>query len=350
MLRKNHIGKIITLLLMLILPVHIFAQDLNVKEVVLEHISDSYHWHITKWGERDIRIPLPVVVKSKQNGWQVFLSSRLEHGAEYRSLRIAQEGRYAGKIVERSHTGTDIRPIDISITKNAAALMINCMVLLLVILPLARWYKRGSMRPAKGFRGVVEMLLTDIQEEVIKSCVGEDYKRYSPYLLTVFFFILVNNLMGLIPFFPGGATVTGNIAITLVLALCTFFIVNISGTRAYWKEIFWPDIPIWLKVPVPLMPALEFIGIFTKSFALMIRLFANNLAGHSVILGLLCLIFLSATMGTVVNIGMSTLSVIFTCFMTLLELLIAYLQAYIFTLLSAVFIGMARAKHQAHAH
>jgi len=326
------------------------GQEFNAKEMVLEHIGDSYSWHITKWGDKDVFIALPVIIKSKESGWHLFLSSRLEHGAGYRGLHIAREGKYAGKIVERGHTGEEIRPVlDISITKNVAALLINCMVVLLVIMPLAGWYRRGTMKPTKGFKGAIEILLVNI-EEVIKECVGEDYKRFSPFLLTVFFFIFVNNLMGLIPFFPGGANVTGNIAITMVLALCTFLAVNISGKKAYWKEIFWPEIPIWLKAPAPIMPALEFLGIFTKPFALMIRLFANMLAGHAVILGLLCLIFISATMGTVINVGMSAISIVFTCFMFLLELLVAFLQAYIFTLLSSVFIGIAVAKHPEHAN
>ena len=157
--------------------------------------------------------------------------------------------------------------------------------------------------------------------------------------------------MGLIPFFPGGANVTGNIAVTLFLALCTFFTVNVFGNKAYWKEILWPDVPTWLKVPAPIMPLIEFFGIFTKPFALTIRLFANILAGHSVILGLFCLIFITASMGAAMNAGMSLVAIIFTCFMTFVELLVAYIQAYVFTLLSSVFIGMARAKHPpAHAH
>ena len=327
------------------------AQELDIKELVFEHIGDSYSWHITKIGDTEIAIPLPVLVKSRQNGWQLFLSSRLGHGNPYKGLYITHEGAYAGKIVERDVTGKEVRPaIDISITKNAAALMISCIVLLLVIMPLARWYKHGTMKPAKGFKGVVEMLLADIHDDVIKVCVGEDYKRFSPYLLTAFFFIFINNLMGLIPLFPGGANVTGNIAVTMVLALCTFFTVNLFGNKAYWKEILWPDVPAWLKVPAPIMPVIELFGIFTKPLALMIRLFANIMAGHSVMLGLFCLIFITASMGAACNAGMSALSILFTCFMTFVELLVAYIQAYVFTLLSSVFIGMARTGHTTHKH
>ena len=331
---------------------HVHAQELNVKAFIFEHLGDSYSWHITNFGEREISIPLPVMVQSRQSGWHLFLSSKLDHGAPYQGLYLAHEGAFAGKVVEQNSAGIEVRPaIDISLTKNAVALIINCIIILLVIMPLARWYKKGTMKPTKGFLGAVEMLLVSIQDDVIKTCVGEDYRRFSPYLLTAFFFIFINNLMGLIPFFPGGANVTGNIAVTLFLALCTFFTVNVFGNKAYWKEILWPDVPTWLKVPAPMMPLIEFFGIFTKPFALTIRLFANILAGHSVILGLFCLIFISASMGRAMNAGMSAVAIIFTCFMTFVELLVAYIQAYVFTLLSSVFIGMARAKHPpAHAH
>jgi F-type H+-transporting ATPase subunit a len=249
-------------------------------------------------------------------------------------------------VVEANEAGQAVRPsVDISLTKNALALLISCVVLLLVIMPLANWYRRGNTKPAKGFRGAVELLLINIYDEVIKPCVGEDYKRFAPYLLTAFFFIFVNNLLGLVPIFPGGANVTGNIAVTMVLAICTFLAVNFSGTKEYWREVLWSDVPMWLKVPVPLMPVIEIFGVFTKPFALMVRLFANIMAGHSVILGLICLIFITAVMGAAANAGMSAMAIVFVCFMNLVELLVAYVQAYVFTLLSAVFIGMARVKH-----
>jgi len=329
------------------MPVRSAAEEINVKEIVFEHLGDSYEWHITNWGEKEIGVSLPVIVKGKDSGWHIFSSSRLKHGAEYNGFHIAHDGKYEGKIVERNSAGEEVRPmLDISLTKNALALLINCTVLLLIILPLARWYKKTEYTPPTGFKGAVELLLLDIQDELIKPCIGEDYKRYAPYLLTVFFFIFVNNLMGLVPFFPGGANVTGNIAITMVLAICTFLIVNFSGTKEYWKEIFWPDVPLWLKVPAPIMPVIEIFGVFTKPFALMIRLFANIMAGHSVILGLICLIFITVSMGPLVNAGMSVVAVVFSVFMNFVELLVAYIQAYVFTLLSAVFIGLAKVKHE----
>ena len=172
---------------------------------------------------------------------------------------------------------------------------------------------------------MIEALVLMIYEDVIKGCIGEDYKRYAPYLLTAFFFVLVNNLMGLIPIFPGGANVTGNIAITLMLAFCTFLMTNLYGSKEYWKEIFWPDVPTWLKVPVPMMPLIEFFGIFTKPFALMIRLFANIMAGHAAILSLIAIIFITVKVGPVINGSMTFGAVAFGIFMTALELLVAFM-------------------------
>ncbi len=318
----------------------------DVKGIVQHHLGDTYWWHIWGDGQREVDIPLPVIVRSRNGEWSVFSSSRLMHGAEYKGFRISHGGKYGGKLVESDGAGGEMRPLDLSFTRNALGIFINCGLLLLLVLPLARWYRRGNTSPPRGVRGAVEMLVWSIEEQVVRPCVGRDYKRFSPYLLTAFFFIFLTNIMGLIPFFPGGANITGNIAVTLLLALCTFLAVNIFGTKEYWREILWPDVPTWLKVPIPLMPAIELFGIFTKPFALMIRLFANIMAGHAVILGLVCVIFVTASMGAAVNAGMSVLSVVFGIFMNLVELLVAYIQAYVFTLLSAVFIGMARERHE----
>lgn len=332
------------------LPAPQEEHGVNVQEIVFEHLGDSYSWHIASWGDKHLTLHLPVIVRGRESGWHVFSSARVEGGAIYRGFTIAAEGRNAGKIVEHSNAGEEARPsVDISLTKNVLSLLINSCVLLLVILPVARWYRKGKVTaPPKGFRGAVEMLLLSIQDEVIKPCVGEDYRRYSPYLLTIFFFIFINNLIGLVPIFPGGANITGNIAITFFLAFVTFVIINVSGTKEYWKEIFWPDVPLWLKVPAPIMPVLELFGVFTKPFALMIRLFANIMAGHSVILGLICLIFITTSMGATTNASMSLVAIVFSVFMNFVEILVAYIQAYVFTLLSAVFIGMARVKHEKH--
>lgn len=318
----------------------------DVQEIVFGHIQDAYEWHITHWGGSEISIPLPVIVYSSQRGWNVFLSSRLAEHNEHNGFYIAGEGEHKGKVVERNAHGEEVRPFDISLTKTVLALLINSLLLVLIVLGVARWYrKRKPEDPSpKGFVGFMEMFVMMVNDDIIKSCIGKDYKKYAPYLLTAFFFIFLNNLMGLLPIFPGGGNVTGNIAVTLALACMTFLAVNIWGTKEYWKEILWPDVPMWLKAPLPIMPLIEIFGIFTKPFALTVRLFANMMAGHAVILALTCIIFITASLGPALNASMSAVSVLFIVFMNCLELLVAFIQAYVFTMLSAVFIGLSRVK------
>ncbi|MCI2109037.1 MAG: F0F1 ATP synthase subunit A [Bacteroidales bacterium] len=318
--------------------------DMN--EYLYGHVRDAYEWHITTVNGEPISIPLMVIVRSKTTGWHVFSSRKLE-GSEYEGFYIApSSSKYANKIVERDASGAEVKPLDLSITKNVFGLMINGALLIFIILGTARWYKKHDAEEEvpRGGVGLMEMLVSAIEEGVIKDAVGEDYKKYSPYLLTAFFFIFLNNLMGIVPFFPGGANITGNIAVTFVLAMFTFFIVNVFGNKQYWKDILWPEVPTWLKVPVPLMPAIEIIGIFTKPFSLMVRLFANMLAGHFMILGVVAVIFLTAHMGAALNGGLGIVSVLLGVFMDCLELLVAFIQAYVFTMLSAVFIGLSRPK------
>lgn len=320
--------------------------EVDVKEIVFGHIGDAYQWHITTIGQHHLTIYLPVIVYSPYSGWHIFSSERLEEGGgSYDGLMIAPEGSfYEGKLIERPEGGGEYRPWDFSITKNVFALLFNSLLLVVIILSVARWYRRhpqGSDAP-KGFVGCMEMFIMMVQDDLIKPCVGPNYRKFSPYLLTAFFFIFLNNLMGLIPLFPGGANVTGNIAVTFVLALCTFLAVNLFGTRHYWKEIFWPDVPWWLKFPIPMMPLIEFFGVLTKPFALMIRLFANMLAGHMAMLVLTSLVFISASLGPLLNGSLTVASVLFNIFMNVLELLVAFIQAYVFTMLSAVFIGLAQ--------
>ena len=333
-----------------ITPAEQKENTVDVKEIVFGHIGDSYEWHITTWGETAVIVPLPVIVYSGSTGWHVFMSSRLEeNGGTYEGLSIAPSGsKYEGKLVEHDAAGNEVRPFDISITKITFALLFNSLLLLVIILSVARWYRKhpqGAAAPG-GFIGFMEMFIMMVNDDIIKSCIGPKYRKFAPYLLTAFFFIFVNNIMGLIPIFPGGANVTGNIAITMVLAICTFIAVNLFGTKAYWKEIFWPDVPLLLKAPIPILPFIEFFGVFTKPFALMIRLFANMLAGHMAMLVLTCLIFISASMGPVLNGTLTFASVAFNIFMNALEVLVAFLQAYVFTLLSAVFIGLAQEEHR----
>ena len=343
--------KYILVLLAALLPAALKAQeaddevDLDIQEYLMGHVGDAYEWHITTINGEPVSVPLPVIVRSKTTGWHCFSSKHLEEG-EHEGFYISSSEKYAGKIVERNAAGEEIRPLDLSITKNVLALMVNSLLLVILVLLAARWYRRHDAveEAPKGFTGLMEMMVTMVEDDIIKECVGPDYKRYSPYLLTAFFFIFINNLMGIVPFFPGGANVTGNIAVTLVLAVCTFLAINLFGNKHYWKEILWPDVPTWLKVPIPLMPLIEIIGLFTKPFSLMVRLFANILAGHCMLLGVVAVIFLTAKMGVGMNAGLSAVAIFLGVFMDLLELLVAFLQAYVFTMLSAVFIGMSRQK------
>jgi F-type H+-transporting ATPase subunit a len=328
--------------------------DLNVTEMILEHVGDAYDWHIATVDGHSISIPLPVIVRGGDGVWHFFFSSRFGHGhAEYEGFSIAHEGRYKGKIIERNVLGEEVRPLDLSLTKNACSLLLSSAILIFLIMSCVHWYKGRKAEDAspKGFVGMMEMLIMSIVDDVIKPCAGKNYHRYTPYLLTVFFFIFFNNLLGIIPVFPGGANVTGNMAVTSVLAVFTFIVVNSFGTKGYWKEIFWPEVPVWLKVPIPIMPLIELVGIFTKPFALMIRLFANILAGHSIVLGLTSVIFITVGLGTAMNVGMSVLSVVMTIFIDFVELLVAFIQAYVFTMLSAVFIGLSQVEpHHLEKH
>lgn len=336
---------------MLVLPASVLMaqeesaeEDLNVTDIIFEHVGDSYEWHFLNVNDKPIAIYLPVILHSKTSGWHCFNSKHIIEEGEYEGFRIAgKEEKHEGKIVEIMPDGSMARPLDLSITKNVLALMFNSLLLLVLVLGAARWYKKHDAceEAPRGLAGIMEMMVTMVENDIIKDCVGKDYKRYSPYLLTAFFFIFINNLMGIVPFFPGGANVTGNIAITLVLALCTFFAVNIFGNKHYWKDILWPDVPIFLKA-VPLMPLIEIIGMFTKPFSLMVRLFANILAGHCMLLGVVCVVFLTAKMGVAMNAGLSVVAVFIGVFMDILELLVAFLQAYVFTMLSSVFIGLSR--------
>lgn len=317
------------------------AEEVDVAELVFGHIGDSYGWHITTWKGNHITIPLPCIIHSS-TGWHVFMSSKLEHGEIYERLYLSEEN----KIMEVLSDGSVVRPFDISITKNVASLMISALLLIIIVLGTARWYKKHDAEregAPTGFAGLVEMMVMMVTDDLIKPSIDEKYyRKYTPFLLTVFFFIFLSNLLGIVPFFPGGANVTGNIAVTMVLALFTFFMVNLFADKHYWKEILWPEAPIFLKFPLPIMQVIEIFGMISKPFSLMVRLFANILAGHAMILGLVAVIFVTAKLGPVINGSMTGITLVFGVFMDCLELLVAFIQAYVFTMLSAVFIGMSR--------
>ncbi|MBR1427684.1 MAG: F0F1 ATP synthase subunit A [Prevotella sp.] len=337
---------IFLLLMVAFMPSQLCAQEaegekLNIPEVVLEHLGDSYEWHIASYKGKHLSIPLPVIVRSSNTGKWYFCSPHsLPQGFFFN-----EEAH--GKIYEKMPDGTVKRPIDLSITRNVLQIWIVVAILIVVFLCCAQWYKKHDEKSEapKGFIGAVEMLVMMINDDVIKESIGEKhYKPYAPFLLTVFFFILVTNLIGLVPVFPGGSNVTGNINITFFLALCTFLAINLFGNKEYWKDIFWPNVPIFLKA-IPIMPAIELFGVFTKPFALMIRLFANMMAGHAVILSFTCVIFLGWSMGVGYGLGLNAFSIVMLLFMNCLELLVAFVQAYVFTMLSAVFIGLAHQEH-----
>ena len=301
---------------------------IDIGEIIFEHIGDEYEWHITEWKGKPIAIPLPCIV--------------IDGGVHVFTLHHAAENGYVlnedGKLVN-AETGK--RPIDLSITKNVLALMLSSLLLLVVVLLTARWYrKHDSLEEAPtGLAACMEPLVMMVHEMARENIGEKDYRKYSPYLCMAFLWILFNNFLGILPFFPGGANLTGNIAITLVLALCTFFTVNLTGTKHYYKEIFAPDVPGFLK---PIMPVIEVFSAFMKPLSLTIRLFANMLAGHSMILCMVCMIFIMAKYGPLLSGSLTVVSVLFGVFLDALECLVAFIQAYVFTMLSSIYIGLAR--------
>lgn len=320
----------------------------DVKKIIFEHLKDSYEWHIMTVGNSHVSIPLPLIIYSERTGWQCFWSSVFHEHEEFCGFRISLNGENEGKLVELDIHGNEKRPmLDLSITKTVLSVFLNSILLICIVLCTARWYRRRNPfdEAPRGFVGVMEMLIIMIVDDLIKPNIGKNYKKYTPYLLTVFFFIFLSNIMGLLPIFPGGANVTGNIAVTFVLALCTFIAINVFGNKEYYKEVFWPDVPTWLKFPLPIMPIIELFGVFVKPFALTVRLFANILAGHAVLLAFVSIIFVTMAVNVYVGSAMTVVSVLFTVFMNFIELLVAFIQAFVFTMLSSVFIGLSLPEH-----
>ena len=328
------------------------SEKFDAKSFIFGHTGDSYCFHITEINEHPVCVWLPVMVKCKGGGWHCFSSKHVcelkdgetfEHKGAHFYVSPINADKYPGKLVEVKADGSLSRPFDISFTKNAFGIFLVVIFMLAFFLPAARKYKKDPMAKPTKYQGLVEWLTYTVLDGIIRPNIPEKkVKKFAPYLLTVFFFIFFANLFGLIPFFPFGANVTGNLSITVVLALLTYFFVNVFGNKHYWKDILWPDVPIFLKA-FPLMPIIELISTITKPFALMVRLFANILAGHIVIMVLMALIFIIGGMyGAGMGGVMSVVSIFMTIFMTALELLVAYIQAYVFTILSSLFIGMAQ--------
>lgn len=377
--------------------------NLDVKEVIFHHLGDGYGWEVPF--SHVYRIPLPVIVRAQDGSWFCFSSGKLtevtvtediatgkkqeeltpviheteRNGKTYR-FYIAHVSENKNKVVEvfplspaqqesakaeaaslakekggdASHMVVpgyvlvgheyyrEYRPFDISITKNVLALFISAILVCLMVMSVVKFYTRKGMKAPRKGMGFMEMLIDFIYTGVIKSSLGPKARKFAPYLLTCFFFILTMNLLGLIVIFPGGANLTGNIAITLVLAVATFVVTNVLGTKHYWKEIFWPDVPMFLKFPLPIMQMIEIFGIFTKPAALCVRLFANMMGGHMIVLTLTLLIFIFAAFGAAAIGASVVVSVFFTIFMLLIDVLVSFIQAYVFTLLSALFIAAAQ--------
>ena len=324
-------------------------EGFNPGKFVIEHVSDAFEWHIATFGETEISIPLPIILYSSDKGWNFFMSSRFHHGKEtFNGFRIEHKGKNEGKIVEINEQGEVIGlPVDLSITKTVTGIFVSVIVLLLIFLNIAKTAKRRVNKAPAGMQSLFEPVILFVRDDVAKPAIGEKkYERFMPFLLTLFFFILINNLLGLIPIFPFGSNVTGNIAVTMVLALFTFLITTFSTNKHYWQEIYNPDVPWWLKFPIPLMPIVELTGVITKPFVLMVRLFANMLAGHLIVTVFVSLIFIfNVKMGVEAGLGVSVLSVAFSVFILLLDVLVSFIQAYVFTLLSALYFGMASPEH-----
>ncbi len=320
---------------------------INAKEIIFEHLGDAYGWEVPF--DHHHRIPLPIIVYAS-DGFHCFSSARVTSGQTYDDngvlFKIATYGSpHEGKIVEIKN-GEEIRPLDISITKNICALWISVLLVAGLMLWLAGFHRKHHFKaPRKGL-GAVEACVTFIYDGVVKPTLGPESKRFAPYLVTVFFFILAMNLLGLIVIFPGGANLTGNIAVTLVLSVITFFVTNIFANKHYWKEIFWPEVPIWLKCPIPIMQVIEVFGMFTKPAALTVRLFANMMGGHMIVITLTLLIFIFSAVSPVAGGGATVISLLFSIFMLMIDVLVSFIQAYVFTMLSTIFISLA----QAHEH
>jgi F-type H+-transporting ATPase subunit a len=327
----------------------------SANEMIMHHISDAHEWHIMgpNHGKGSVVLYLPVVLWD--NGLKVFSSAALYHGEE--KALVNSEGKtehyfvnlekgYAiyhetiyrvndlGELSLENGKVSNSKPLDISITKNVLSLFFSAVLILIIMFGVKRAYKGRGVAAPRGIASFIEPLIIFVNDEIAKDSIGgHKYQKYTPYLLTIFFFIWINSLLGLVPILPGGANLIGNISITFTLAVFTLLITVFSGNKNYWRHIFaMPGVPIpilFVMIPV------EIIGIFTKPFALMVRLFANMTAGHIIVLALIAIIFVNK------SLAWSALSVPMALFITILELLVGVLQAYIFAMLSAVFIGMA---------
>ncbi|MBT8256898.1 MAG: F0F1 ATP synthase subunit A [Bacteroidia bacterium] len=340
-------------------------EELNIAEMILHHVSDNHSFHILDWDGHPVSVPLPVILWTNE-GLVTFMSSEFHHDEDGKVV-VEKKGQkltyYHGKIyyandsadasgkyvsVDEEGHATNARMLDLSVTKNVFSMLMSMIVLMLIFIGSARAYKKSENNIPRGIARFTEPLILFVKNDIAIPNIGEKkHKKFLPYLLTIFFFIWINNIFGLIPFFPFSANLSGNIAFTFALACLTFIITTLNGNKDYWKHIFWmPGVPVPMKL---FLAPIELIGVFTKPIALFIRLFANITAGHIVILALISLIFVFRNMyGDVAGYAVSPVSVAFVVFISLIEILVVAIQAYIFTILSALYFGMATAEHDDH--
>lgn len=328
----------------------------DANEVIFGHISDGHEFHFFSFEsggkEHEVTIPLPVILYSPQRGISFFMSSKFHHGEEFykgyallTAHNIKEWGLDAAKfktgqliaVKDNGEPDPTVKIYDFSLTRNVVQMLIALGLLVWVMLFIAKRYRRGEgvINAPKGIQSLLEPIITFIRDDVAKPNLGYKYEKYLPYIQTIFFFILINNLVALI---PGTANVSGNIAFTMLLALISFIVILFSTNKHYWKHIFWPPVPHGVK---PILIPVEILGVFTKPFALMIRLYANMVAGHIIILSLVSLIFILGVASKVTGYAVSPFAIAFVVFIYFIEILVAFLQAYIFAMLTAVFIGQA---------
>jgi F-type H+-transporting ATPase subunit a len=338
------------------------SEKLDPAKIIMEHISDAHEFHFFTFGEKRISIPLPVILYSAGKGWSIFMSSAFQNGEEvHNGYRLLEDkfmevqgldtvkdakGQHvykAGKIYAADADGmpdAGIKVFDFSLSRNVVQTLISVLLLIWTMIRIAKLYAKGQgiKTAPKGFQNAIEPVITFIRDEAGKPNLGSNTDRFMPFLLTIFFFILINNLVGLI---PGTANVSGNIAFTSFLGIISFFVIMFNTNKHYWSHIFNPPVPMGVK---PIMVPVEIMGIFTKPFALIIRLFANMISGHIIILSFICLIFIFGEMNVGLGWGTSLFFILLAVFIYLIEILVAFIQAYIFAYLTALFIGMAMEK------
>lgn len=342
--------------------------DFDAGEMIMHHVMDAHDIHLMTIGEHHISIPLPIILLSNEDGLSIFSSSKFHHGhaaynryvldhghiirlsannpmaaSEHVDMDAAKSMGYSEESWQGYFNGRPAGFINMSITKTAAGVLITVVLMFIVFISIANAYKREPNAAPKGLQSLLEPIILFVRDEIAKPSIGHRYEAFLPFLLSIFFFIWIANLLGLIPFI-GGFNVTGNIAVTLVLALFTFFLTTVKGNKSYWAHIFaTPGVPGWL---LPLMVPIEIMGMLTKPVVLCLRLFANITAGHIIILSFMSLIFIfAAKYGAGAGYGVSVVSLLFGIFMNTLEILVAFLQAYVFTLLSALYLGAAVEEH-----